>query len=146
MEALGRDIKALTYPVYALASTAVTAGGGGDAAEITGSTIDTMAQPKAESVVFEIPCVTTLTADKTLVVAGKIQDSANGSDWTDLVASATLLTLIATGSGVARVGVDLNKARRYVRVMATPNLSHTSTDTAVVGAGIAEFGGLKEIG
>jgi hypothetical protein len=150
MKALGRDIKAETYPVYALASTAVTAGGGGDNVEIVGATLNLANLPKAESVVFEVPCKAVLAATKTLVVVGKIQDSANGSDWADLVASATLLTLTGGGGGsteygVARVGVDLNKARQYVRASATPNLSATATDTADVGAGLAEFGGLQEM-
>jgi len=149
MKALGRDIKAETYSAYALASTAVTAGGTGDDVEIVGSTLDRLALPKAESVVFEIPCKAILAATKTLVVTGKIQDSANGSDWTDLVASGTLLTLTggaggSTEYGVARLGVDLSQARRYVHVCATPNLSATATDTAEIGAGIGELGGLQE--
>ena len=149
MTALGRDIKAETYPKYALPYTAVTAGAGGDGAEITGATINLLLVPKAESVVFEIPCKAVLAATKTLVVAGKIQDSANGSSWADLVASATLLSLLGGGGGtteygVARVGVDLNRARQYVRVMATPDLSATGTDTAEIGAGTAELGGLQE--
>lgn len=150
MNALGRDIKAETKPVYALASTALTAAAGGDNTEIVGATLNLAALPKAESVVFEVPCKAILTATKTLIVTGKIQDSANGSDWADLVASATLLTLTggsggSTEYGVARVGVDLNKARQYVRACATPDLSATATDTAVVGAGVAEFGGLQEM-
>jgi hypothetical protein len=150
MKALGRDIKAETYPAYALASTALTAGGGGDNVEIEGSALNLANLPKAESVVFELPCKAVLAETKTLVVTGKIQDSANGSTWADLVASAALLTLTggtggSTEYGVARVGVDVNKARQYVRVCATPNLSATATDTAVVGAGVAEFGGLQEM-
>jgi len=150
MKALGRDIKAETYPLYALASTAVTAAGSGDGVEIEGAALNLASLPKAESVVFEVPCKAVLTATKTLVVAGKIQDSANGSSWADLVASATLLTLTGAGGGsteygVARVGVDLNKARQYVRVCATPEMSATATDTAVIGAGVAEFGGLQEM-
>jgi len=140
----GKDLKFDLRPVYALASTNVTAGGAGDGVEITGATINLLLVPKAESVVFEIPCVAVLTATKTLIVTGKIQDSANGSSWADLVASATLLTLTGGGGGsteygVARVGVALSKARQYVRVMATPDLSNTATDTAVIGAGIAEM-------
>ena len=153
MTSLGRDLKAHTRADYALDVTAVVAGspGGGDAQAITGETIDLQSKPKAESVVFEIPCYADLDNAKTLTVTGKIQYSANGSAWTDLAALATLLTLtgdsVSGGSvevGVARIGAALNLLDRYIRVMITPDLSAADTDTANIGAGVAVFGGLQE--
>ena len=147
MEALGRDVEGITRAVYALDSTALTAAGGGDATTVNGAAIDTT-DFKAESVVFEIPCKADLTALMTLTVTLAIEHSdSQGSGFTAVVAAATALTLTGAGTkyGVARAGVDLNKCKKYVRVTALPDLSHTGTDTAVMGAGVATFGGLAEI-
>jgi 3D (Asp-Asp-Asp) domain-containing protein len=145
---LGRDIKDLTKAVYALDSTALTAGGGGDNTAVPGAAIDKMLY-QAESVAFEIPCKAVLTINKTLVVKLTIEHSANNSDWTTVVAQATALTLAAAAGGsfygVAVAGVDLNKCLRYVRVNALPDLNNTGTDTAVIGAGVAIFGGCQEL-
>lgn len=145
MQGLGKDINGEILAKYALDSSAATAGGAGDNTEVNGATLDTQGlAAKAHSVSFIIGAKATLTADKTLVVTAKIEDSADGSSWADLVASATILTLTATGVGQAKLGVDLGKARRYVRVSATPNLSHTATDTSTI-FGIAVFGGMQEL-
>lgn len=151
MSSLGKDIKGDTISKFALVSTSATAGGSGDATEIDGASIDTTAlSAKVQSVVFEIPCRAVLGAANTLVVIGNLQDSANGSDWTDITDSATLLTLTggsggSTETGTARMGYDLTKARRYVRCQVTPDLNRANTDTAVIGAGVAVFGGLQAI-
>lgn len=147
MYALGRNVAAEILPKYAAASTSLTAAGGGDNTAVNGSAIDQTTFPcKAESIAFLIAALAVLTAAKTLVVTAKIQDSADNSTWADVVASATILTLTATGtsSGAGRLGVDLNTCRRYVRVVFTPDLSATGTDTAVVQC-IAILGGLQEV-
>lgn len=148
MHSLGRDIKAETLKVFALTSTSLTAGGGGDNTEITGATIDRQSYTKAESAEFILPCRAVLAAGKKLTVTGLVEDSANGSSWATYLASATLLTLLDSGSGstltgVARMGIDLNGARRYIRCKATPDLDASGTDTAVVGAGTCELAGLQ---
>ena len=53
------------------------------------------------------------------------------------------LTSAAGGTevGVGTLGYDLSRARRYVRIQATPDLSATGTDTASI-CGVAVFGGL----
>lgn len=153
MTSLGRDLKAHTRADYAMDVTAIVAGspGSGDATDITGETIDLQGLPKAESVVFEIPCYADLDNAETLTVTGYIQYSAAGSTWTDFADAATLLTLtgdsVSGGSeetGVARIGADLNLLDRYIRVIITPDLSADDTDTANIGAGVAVFGGLQE--
>ena len=149
MGARGEDLKAETLSAFALASTAVTAGGSGDNTEVVGVTIDigSLAE-RPNSVSFEVPFVATLAATQTGVVTGLIQQSVDGTTWTTLVASATLLTLTGpsgggTVRGVARIGSSLlKKDCNYIRVKATPNLSAANTDTAVLGAGVAVFGGL----
>ncbi len=155
MQALGRDLKAFTRSEYTLAKTDVTAAGSGDATAINGSTIDLQGKPKAESVVFEIPLYADLDNAETLAVTGIVQESPNGSDWTTLVASATLATLTgdavsggSTETGIARLGANLNQAlstTRYIRCVITPDLSRSGIDTAVIGAGVAVFGGLQEV-
>jgi hypothetical protein len=151
--ALGRDLKAFTRADYALEATSVTAGspGAGDGVDITGETIDLQGKPKAESVVFEVPCTADLDNAETLIVQGHIEYSDDGSDWTDLDDAETILTLtgdsVSGGSvetGVARIGADLTLCDRYIRVIINPNLSADDTDTATVGAGVAVFGGLQE--
>lgn len=148
MLGLGRNIKVLLKAVYALASTAITAASTGDATTVNGSAIDTTLY-EAESISFEIPCKATLTNAQTFTVKGTIEHSStSNSGFTAVVAEATLLTLTSTGAteyGVARAGVDLNKCLKYVRVTAYPDLSHTGTDTATMGAGVAVFGGLQEL-
>ena len=81
---LGKDIKAEVYPAAALDPVSATAGGAGDAAEVDGLTIDQQALPtKFNSVDFEIVAKAVLAEDKTLTVTGNLQDSADGSAWTD---------------------------------------------------------------
>jgi hypothetical protein len=143
---LGKDIRAEVYPAAALDPVSATAGGAGDGTEVDGLTIDQQSLPtKFNSVDFEIVAKAVLAEDKTLSVTGNLQDSADGSAWTDITTPATLLTLTggsggSTERGVARMGVDLTKYRRYVRCQVTPELSATATDTANL-QGIAVFGG-----
>lgn len=147
---LGRDIKGLTKAVFALLSTPLTAAGSGDATTVNGSAIDTTGF-KAESIVFQIPCKAVLTATQTLTVKATVEHSStSNSGFTAVVAEATALTLTGgtggtTEYGVARAGVDLNKCLKYVRVTALPDLSHTGTDTAVMGSAVATFGGVQEL-
>ena len=151
MNSLGKDIKSETYSKFAFPSTAVTAGGSGDNTEVDGATIDLSAIPASpRSIVFEVPFRAVLAAAATGIITSNLQDSADGSSWTDITTPAVLLTLTGGGGGttevgVARIGYDLSKARRYVRIQATPNLSATSVDTAVMGAAVALFGGLAEL-
>ena len=146
-----KDVRSSLLAVFAMASTSLTAGGSGDNTEVVGSSINIATLPKRPaSVVFDIPCRAVLGATQTLIVAGKIEQSVDGSTWTDVTASATLLTLTGgsggtTEVGVARVGCDLIRANcNFIRVRATPDLNRANTDTAVMGAGVAEFSGLDE--
>ena len=142
MSSLNKDLKAETLVAHALAFTSATAAGTGDATEVNGVTLDTNAlSSRANSVLFIVDAVAALTADKTLIVTANLQDSADGTNWTDITTPAAILTLTASGSGVGTLGYDLSTARRYVRIQATPDLSHTGTDTATI-SGVAVFGGL----
>lgn len=139
-----KNLRSFFSAVFALTSTAVTAGGSGDATEIVGATIDLAAQPRrVSSIEFEIPVRAVLGATQTCVVVGKIEVSPDNSTWTELAANATLLTLTGgsggtTETGVARIGCDLIQNNyAYVRVKVTPDLNRANTDTAVVGGGVA---------
>ncbi len=151
MNSLGKDVKSVLHSVFALQSTSVTAGGTGDNTEVNGVAIDLAQIPGSpNSVVFELPIRAVLGAANTGKVTANLQDSANGSDWTDITTPAEILSLTgqsggSTETGVARLGFDLTKARRYIRIQATPDLSAANTDTAVLGGGVATFGGLHEV-
>jgi hypothetical protein len=156
MSSLGKDIAGEIGALYALASTAATAGGSGDNTEITGATINTASLNTApaiygkdfNSVAFVIAGTTTLSATKGLTVAALIEDSADGSTWATKVASATIVSVTSTGGGTVtftgKIGVDLTACRQYVRVKATPNLTASGTDTATV-FGVAVLGGGNEL-
>lgn len=151
MNSLGRDLASEIHAAYAAASTSATAGGAGDATEVTGVTIDLLALPtRYESLCFVLAATTTLSATKSLTVAAKIETSDNSdmSSATDLVASATVISITsAAGSterATAKVGASLEYAKRYLRLKFTPDLSNTVTDTAVVQSA-ALFGGAAKL-
>lgn len=151
MQSHGKDIKGQTLSAYAgNASAAITAGTGSDNSEITGDSVDIQALAKRPaSVCFEIPIQATLADTETMTATGLIEKSADGSSWSTLLASATLLTLLSDGGstekGVARMGADIVESDcRYVRYKITPDLSASGTDTMQIGAGVAVFGGVQE--
>ena len=150
MYSLGKDIAVELSARYALNAISVTAAGSGDATEANGTSIDTLSLPgDPTSVVFMIPVRAVLADGKTAVITANLQDSADNSNWGDITSPAVLMTLISTGGttelGVAKLGFDLTKARRYIRIQVTPDLNAASVDTATVGNGIAVFGGLNEV-
>lgn len=140
MTALGCDPAGTLTFVNALNATAATAGGSGDNTAANGAGIDLAGLPaRFNGAAFAIRANATLAQGKKLTVTAKIQDSANGTTWADLVAAATVLTLVGgtggtTEAGVGVIGGDLRTARRYVRVVVTPDLDATATDTASVDA------------
>lgn len=146
--AMFKDPAAISHGVYALASTSATAGGSGDATEVNGATINTAAlTARPNGVVFFVPVTATLAQAETITLTANLQDSADGSTWADITTPAVLLTLTggsggSTETGCVKLGFDVSRARQYLRVQATPNLSAANTDTAVMGAGTAVFTGL----
>jgi hypothetical protein len=150
MYSLGRDIASELLLKYVAANASLTAAGTGDATEVVGASIDTTALGvKCESVAFAIAASATLAATKTLTVAAKVEHSDDGSSWSDLVASSTILTLTgasggSTERGTAKIGVALENAKQFIRFRYTPDLSNTATDTATV-APIGIFGGARKL-
>lgn len=145
----GKDIKNKTLSRACLAGS-LTAGGTGDATLITGATINIQTLPsRPAGMVFEIVARAVLAATKILGVAALVESSVDGTTWTTLVASSTVLTLTggaggSTELGVARIGVDLVQANvNYIRLKVTPDLDAANTDTAIVAA-LAVFGSLSK--
>lgn len=140
---LQKDVKSLLRPRAACVNTAVTAGGAGDNTAITGVAIDRLATAglplNAQIVIY---WTATLAQAATLTVKTvKVQDSADGSTWADFATYADpgVVSTGPTGGGTLTdvleiAGSDLSSARRYVRLVFTPDLSAANTDTARIGA------------
>lgn len=147
-----KDLAAEVGALYGAANTAVTAGGAGDATEVTGVTIDqdtAQATPALKAkdfnaLTFVVGFTTTLANTQSLTVTAKIEDSADGSTWATYVDSKTIASVTATANatytGTGKINADLTGARRYVRVKFTPNLSAANTDTAALSC-VALLGG-----
>lgn len=149
MNSMSRDLAGNITAAYALANTAVTAGAGTDGAAVNGASIDTAGlKSRANTLAFAIAATATFAGEETATVAAKIQDSADNSAWADVVAAQDVIALAGddetvTGAGV--IGLDLGRARRYLRVVATPTMSGTETSTMAVSA-VAVMAGLDQIG
>jgi len=147
-----RNIGALGDLLRLSDNTAATAGGTGDAASVTGLTVDregfaggSLPDSALMSVLYEA----TLASGKTLSIAYAVQDSADNSNWSDFQTGAAAVAATGpSGGGTVKsefnVQVNLRSARRYVRFNYNPDLSATGTDTAVaVAAGF--FGGFDRL-
>lgn len=122
------------------AEATAVAGGAGDASTTTGVTIDRMAIPGymgalAPALVLGIAWDAVLATGKTLSIGYAVQDSADGSNWSDY--QTATYAIVGTGStaasvlaGEIEIPVRLGSARRYVRANHAMDLSATGTDTA----------------
>lgn len=124
------------------------------AAAITGLTIDRFALPR-RYYSCRVATVGRLTGStvQAATIANAFQHSSDGTSWdsysTETNQSGTIGSTGATGAqttdGVAEQTVNLNGARRYVRVMPTPAFAtSTSGDTLAVN-GVIVFGGADEL-
>ena len=143
-----RNIGSLIAVMRAAANTAVTAGGGGDATEVTGVIIDRAALGWPESAVLAIPYSAVLAAAETLTLAYSVKEG-NASNLSDAaVLQSAAAAVVATGAGTItgcfEVSIPLRGAGRYVRADWTPNLSRAGTDTAALSAVMA-FGGANRL-
>lgn len=121
-------------PTYSSISTA-TAGGTGDATEVTGATVDRLGFGSAA---VAIAYTTTLAATKTLSLAVSVQESDDGTNWdtAEVLQAATVQATGDTGgsteTGVLKIVDSYETRARYVRYNVTPDLSNTATDTASI--------------
>lgn len=134
---LQRDVAALGLLLRLSTGASATAGGTGDATSVTGLTIDRFANGSPMGVMDAgVAYEATLASGATLSIGSAVQDSADGTNWSDYQTAAAVVA--ATGpSGGGAVGgmfdlgsINLSSARRYVRVNIKPDLSATGTDTA----------------
>lgn len=149
---LQRDVASLGALKNLSAASAATAAGAGDSATTTGSTIDRAAFPSGSlpgSAVFGVAYDATLGSGKTLSFGYAVQDSPDGTNWSDY--QTATYAVAATGpsgggavSGVFEVAVNLGSARRYVRHNYATDLSATATDTAV-GRAVGFFAGADRL-
>lgn len=112
----------------------------GAAATITGVTVDrggfaSGSLPRSAEIAALFDA--TLASGKTLSFYFDVQDSPDGTNFSDFATSTTTVALTGVSGGAAQQGqlsfnVDLNGARRYVRLLAVPVFSATGTDTATV--------------
>lgn len=148
-----KNIGAYLHAAYAADSTAVTAGGSGDAVAVAGTAVDRLAQgtPLSASIVYAIKA--TMANTKTLSLAYKVQSSVDSAFTVpvdlpgSVIASVVVLNAKSDGSAqtiVVKHDVDLNGALQYVRVNFTPDLSNTATDTATL-IPVWVFGGMAEL-
>lgn len=143
MFSLGRDPASEHFVRTAIAATAITAAGGGDNTAINGLTIDLLTERRCEAVEFILNASAVLADTRQLNVAYRVQDSADGSTWADVVGGPTgTLNLTdpaspGTGStmhGAVAYDISVEYCRRYVRTVVTPDLSAAGTDTAIITA------------
>ncbi|HZP88648.1 MAG TPA: hypothetical protein VFB54_17700 [Burkholderiales bacterium] len=139
-----RNIGALGDLLRLTDQASATAAGAGDATSVTGQTIDRANIAGGVlplSALMAVLFSATLASGKTLSVAYAVQDSADGTNFSDYqTGAATVAATGPSGGGTVRgqyeIPVNLTSARRYVRLNFQPDLSATGTDTAVaIGAG-----------
>jgi hypothetical protein len=130
-------------------NNAATAGGSGDATEVSAAWVSRdSATGIANSMKVIVSYTATLAAGATLTFAGNMQDATDGSgtgaaDYGDAV-TATVVATGGTGgsteTGTFELDVDLAGAREFVRAQITPNLSAANTDTAAWSVTYVFFG------
>lgn len=136
-----RDIDSKITVRRAAANTAVTAGGAGDATQVTGVIIDRYALGLPSNGVVAIPFTATLAAAETLSLTWTLQHG-DDSGLSDAATHATgANAVVATGpggggtvTGTVEARISLRGAKRYVRLQFTPDLSRANTDTAALSA------------
>lgn len=150
---LGRDLGSTIQHVAHIANTAITAGGGGDNTAINGTTIQLSTlfpnNQRAESVALLLGGKATVASTQNLQVTVTLQESVDGSTWTNLATGTATVGPVTVVTGVTTAadwqyefGWDLTKVTQdRLRFVVTPNLSASGTDTANV-YGVAVFGGL----
>lgn len=136
------DIPSIIRTVYAADSKDLTAGGSGDNTQIKGEAIDRL---KFFVTQVAVNYNATLSASETLSLNGfKLQhsDTTTDGDFVDYVTLADDGVIATeTGKGTVIVNVDLDGAKKYIRVIYTPDLSATDTDTATIFSTMVLAGG-----
>lgn len=149
---LQRDVGSLGALKRLSAAASATAAGTGDSTTTTGATIDRFGfsnGSRPDSMAFGVAWDATLATGKTLSIGYAIQDSADGSNWSDYqtgtyAAVGTGSTAASALSGMFEASVNLTSARQYLRGNFALDLSATQTDTAVARA-VGFFAGFDRL-
>ena len=124
---------------YGIDSTSVTAGGSGDATAINGVAIDRDSMYSGQ---VNVSYDATLSTDETLTLAMKLQHSDDGTNFEDFVTLDNEVVL-ATAKGVVSRNFSLRAAKKYIRLVVTPDMSASDTDTASIGGTVVLTGSDK---
>ena len=150
LRTLQTDISSVIAARVASAITSIVAGGAGDNTAISGLSIDRLSLGMPGSARLSVHFTATVANAATLsILALKVQDSADGATWTDYKIF-TAPGVVATGGGAGpitsgtHVALVLTSARRFIRVVLTPDLSAANTDTAIV-CPVLVFGGFDRL-
>jgi hypothetical protein len=149
---LMKDVASLGALKRLSAAAAATAASTGDSTTTTGATIDRFgfsASGRPDSLSLAVIWEATLATSKTLSIGYAVQDSPDGTNWSDY--QTATYAAVATGSTAAsalvgefEAAVNLSSARRYVRANFAVDLSATQTDTAVARA-VGFFAGFDRL-
>lgn len=115
----------------------VTAGGAGDAAEMTGDTINRQTYGNPESCLIVVQYEATVGASETLKLTVKLEDDDNSGMTSANSQTLASAVTVETGAVTAENDVYVVKAKlsglqQYIRAKVTPDLSRANTDTALV--------------
>ncbi|EHH68386.1 hypothetical protein [Gluconobacter morbifer] len=146
-----RDPKSYFSAVAAAAVVNAVAGGAGNAAAVTGITIDLVALGVPQSLVFLLQSSATLSAAATLSLTDiTFQTSGDGVTWEPYESSygdpadpgvvGTGATGGSTVETVTGLEVYVASAQQYFRILFTPTLSASEKDTATIMAAVIAAG------
>lgn len=152
MIVLQKDVGSLGTLKRLSAAASAVAAGSGDSTTTTGVTIDRFGFPaggRPDTLALAVVFDATLATSRTLSIGYAVQDSADGTNWSDYMtatyaAVATGSTAASVRTGEFEVSVNLAAARRYVRANFAVDLSATQTDTAVTRA-VGFFAGFDRL-
>lgn len=132
------------YKAVGVAGGALTAGGAGDAVEVTSDAVD---RDSFDSAQLLFTGRTTCAAGQTLRATVKLAESEDGTAFGADETLATDETVVAGGAAPQsfcfRVDLRVANRKRFLRLKVTPDLSAVGTDTAQWGAALV-LGGADE--
>lgn len=148
--ALTKDGGAFFKAADARASS-ITAGGSGDATEITGSYID---RTNYSSCKVIVSYKTVLAAGKSLKLAIGLKDADDSSGTNALAYGSGLASSVVQGPapsppaaqyyGTAECDFNIEGARQWLALDVTPDLTASGTDTAIIAVTLVLCGGNTE--
>jgi hypothetical protein len=145
------DIAAFIQAAYGSDNAAFTAGGSGNNSQVTGLIVDRSAFDMPLSAAVCIRWKATLQAMQTLSLSWVVQHGTESNLGDASTFASGGPTVVATGpsgggtlEGVLQIPINLGGAEEFIRVLFTPDLSASGTDTGQADVTIV-FGGQSEI-